>query len=299
MKKTLLECVPNLSEGRDPLALQALYKQLSQLPELQILDHSADPDHHRSVWTWVAPPEVIEQALMCLFHWAEKQIDLRKHQGAHLRIGAIDVIPLIPIEGISKHEAVAFSKSLAARLAHHFQLPIFLYEASATQAQRCNLASIRQGQFEGLSEKLKQPAWLPDFGPTQPHPSLGATALGVRDFLIAFNLCYGAQELAPVKELARRLRASNGGLPAVKALGLWLPQRQKTQLSFNLTDFRVTSLQDLIQAVLKQGAELGIAPETGEIIGLIPEAATWPGFENDLKLTDRRNVILEHHLRKT
>jgi glutamate formiminotransferase len=299
VKKTLLECVPNLSEGRDPLALQALYKQLSQLPELQILDHSADPDHHRSVWTWVAPPEVIEQALMCLYQWAESQIDLRKHQGAHPRIGAVDVVPLIPIEGISRHEAIAFSKGLAVRLANRFQLPIFLYEASATQPQRRNLAAIRQGQFEGLHEKLKQPAWLPDFGPAQPHPSLGATALGVRDFLIAFNLCYGAQELAPVKELARRLRASNGGLPAVKALGLWLPQRQKTQLSFNLTDFRVTSLQDLIQAVLKQGAELGITPEAGEIIGLIPQAATWPGFETALKLTDRRDVVLEHHLRRT
>ncbi|MGE3726688.1 MAG: glutamate formimidoyltransferase [Candidatus Sericytochromatia bacterium] len=297
MKKTLLECVPNISEGRDPLALHALYQTLSQLPELQILDYSADPDHHRSVWTWAAPPDVIEQALNMLFHWAERQIDLSRHQGAHPRIGAVDVIPLIPLQGISQNEAVQFSQALAGRLAQRFQLPIFLYEQSASQPERQNLAAIRRGQFEGLSEKLKQPSWAPDFGPAQPHPSLGATALGVRDFLIAFNLFYGKQELSAVKALAHRLRASSGGLPAVKALGLWLPQRQCAQLSFNLTDFRITSLQRLIQAVFKEGAKLGIEPESGEIIGLIPADAAWPGFEADLKLMDPRDVILEYHLR--
>lgn len=300
MKKALLECVPNLSEGRAPSALQALYTELSHIPELQILNVSADGDHHRSVWTWAGPPEAIESALFSAYTWAETQIDLRLHQGAHPRIGAVDVVPLIPLQNISAAEAVVFSQGLAARLAQRFDLPIFLYEKSATRPERRNLAHIRQGQYEGLSAKLQAPEWVPDFGPSHPHPRLGATALGVRDFLIAFNLFYPAEAFAAVKSLAQRLRASNGGLPCVKALGLFLPQRQKAQLSFNLTDFRVTPLQVLMQAVLKEGAELGLLPpEAGEVIGLIPEAATWPGFRTDLRLIDPRNVILEQHLKKS
>lgn len=298
MKKALLECVPNLSEGRDPHALQTLYTELSHISELQILNTSADADHHRSVWTWAGPPAAIESALCSVYEWALKHIDLRVHHGAHPRIGAVDVIPLIPLQGISEAEAVLFSQGLAARLAQRFELPIFLYEKSATRPERRNLAHIRQGQFEGLPAKLQQPEWGPDFGPSHPHPRLGATALGVRDFLIAFNLFYPAETIAAVKTLAHRLRASNGGLPCVKALGLFLPQRQKAQLSFNLTDFRMTPLHVLMEAVLKQGAELGLTPEAGEVIGLIPEAATWPGFTKDLRLSDPQDVILEHHLKK-
>jgi glutamate formiminotransferase / 5-formyltetrahydrofolate cyclo-ligase len=297
VSKTLLECVPNLSEGRNTRILSLLTQELKQLPELQILDFSADPDHHRSVFTWAAPPKTLEQALFILYEWAHKYIDLSTHKGAHPRIGAIDVVPIIPLIGITESETLAFVRQLAARLASHFELPLFLYEKSAQQPQRANLALIRKGQYEGLAQKMQNSEWKPDFGPAIPHPRLGASAIGVRDFLIAYNLFFGPQDLLKVKELAARLRASNGGLPAVKALGIWLPSRQSAQLSFNLTDFHQTPLRHLITEVLSLAGELGLKPAQGEIIGLLPEAAVWPGFENDLYLNQNRNFILEQHLK--
>ncbi|PIQ26371.1 glutamate formimidoyltransferase [bacterium (Candidatus Blackallbacteria) CG17_big_fil_post_rev_8_21_14_2_50_48_46] len=297
MRYTLLECVPNLSEGRNLPALNGLTQELNQIKGLYLLDFSADADHHRSVFTLAGSPEAIEAGLNQIYTWSLKHIDLRRHQGAHPRIGAVDVAPLIPLQGISTEEAVQFSLGLAQNLAQRFQIPIFLYESSALLKQRTNLAVIRKGQFEGLAEKMKQPEWQPDFGPSAPHPRLGATALGVREFLIAYNLFFAGHQLESVKALAASLRESSGGLKAVKALGLWLPSRQQCQLSINLTDFRQTSLKTLSSEIKTSTQRLKLSPLHGELIGLIPRAASWPGFEACLLLQETRNFILEEALK--
>lgn len=291
MCQILLECVPNLSEGRHVSALNVLYKQLQRISGLYLLDASSDIDHHRSVLTLVGPPRALEIGLQYIFQWSAQYIDLRQHQGVHPRLGAVDVIPLIPLQGITQAEAVSFSHALGQRLATEFQVPIYFYEHSATAPHRRNLADIRRGQYEGLEIKMQQPGWAPDCGPTQPHPALGASVLGVRNFLVAYNMIFTPVDLARVRQLARRLRASSGGLPGVKALGLWLPQRATAQLSVNLTDLQQTSLQTFIQTLHHEAQQLGLTPLAGEVIGLLPQSVIWPGYFEDLRLSGPAPIL--------
>ncbi|HEY9843328.1 MAG TPA: glutamate formimidoyltransferase [Candidatus Obscuribacterales bacterium] len=269
----LLECIPNLSEGRDPAALDRLWDNLGRIPGLHRLHRTSDPDHHRSVLTLAGSPESLRTALHGLFEWALGQIDLSRHQGVHPRIGALDVIPLVPLQDISVAEAVAFSHSLGAELASRWQVPIYLYEDSVLHLGRSALPDIRRGGFEGLGEKLRLPYWQPDFGPAIPHPALGASVLGVRKLLIAWNVFLESTDLELARRIARGIRARDGGFPALRALGFYLAHRRQVQISMNLLDFEQTSLFAVMEKIRTLAAESGVRVSGTEFIGLVPRRA--------------------------
>lgn len=271
--KPLIECIPNISEGRDLEALERLWSELKQQPELQCLHRSSDPDHNRSVLTLAGTPTSIKQALDLICAWALEQIDLRQHQGVHPRIGALDVIPLVPLQNISQAEAIEYSKELARHLAERWQLPIYLYEDSAASFERSALPDIRKGGFEGLKLKMQQPHWKPDLGPEQPHPSLGASVLGVRKPLIAWNVFLESQDLALAEQIARQIRSRNGGFAALRALGFYLPHRQQIQVSMNLLDFEQTSLFEVMQQIRQLAQQQQVKVNSTEFIGLVPRRA--------------------------
>lgn len=296
MTAPLLECIPNLSEGRDPAALERLWHSLQQISGLQCLHRSADPDHHRSVLTLAGPPAALREAAHAMLAWASRQIDLRQHQGVHPRIGALDVLPLVPLQGISQAEAVAFSHELGAELAARWQLPIYFYEASARQPERQALPNIRRGGFEQLNARIRA-GFVPDAGPHQAHTQLGATVLGVRPFLIAWNVFLESQDLALAQDIARRIRARDGGFKAVRALGLYLPGKGQVQVSMNLLDFRQTGLWPVYQQIQALAAAAGVRVGHSELIGLPPREAlleaalqalqTGPDFQLDHVLEAR------------
>jgi glutamate formiminotransferase len=269
----LFECVPNVSEGRRPEALAALREALAAVPAAHLLDLSADPDHHRAVVTLAGPAGALRGAVLALFAWAERWVDLRHHQGVHPRLGAVDVVPFVPLAGASMAQAVAEARATAAAVAERFDLPVYLYEEAATQPGRRRLADLRRGQFEGLADRLRDPAWAPDFGPARPHPSLGGAVVGARDFLIAVNARLATPDVAVAKAIARAVREAAGGLPGVRALGLYLASRGCAQVSMNLVDFRRTSLLALLARVEREAAAFGTTVAGTEIVGLAPAAA--------------------------
>lgn len=269
----LIECIPNLSQGRDQMALDRLWLSLQRVPELKCLHRHIDPDHNRSVLTLAGPPAAIRKAAQWIFHWSRQHIDMRQHQGVHPRIGAVDVFPLVPLQNIGMAECVDFSRQLASELAETFELPIYLYEQSALKAHRRALPEIRKGQYEGLPSKMRDPAWLPDFGPPQPHPEMGATVLGVRPLLIAWNVLLHSQDLALAQQIARQIRERDGGFKALRALGLYLPHRMQTQVSMNLLDYQQTSIATIYQRIQQLAAAAGVSLAETEFIGLVPAEA--------------------------
>ncbi len=273
MTETLLECIPNLSEGRDLAALEKLWQTLAEIKDLKRLHRTSDPDHNRTVLTLAGPQESIREAVHTLFKWAQTQIDLRQHLGVHPRIGALDVIPLVPLSGISQSEAIAFSKSLGAEIAERWSVPIYLYEDSAAQPERSALPDIRKGGYEGLAEKMQDSFWQPDFGPSQPHASLGASVLGVRKLLIAWNVFLDSTDLKLAQNISRQIRARNGGFAALRALGFYLAHRQQVQISMNLLDFEQTSLFAIMDTIRNLAAEAGVEVAGTEFIGLVPRRA--------------------------
>lgn len=273
MTEALLECIPNLSEGRDLAALDRLWQRLADIKSLKRLHRTSDPDHHRTVLTLAGPPESIREAVHTMYDWAQTQIDLRQHLGVHPRIGALDVIPLVPLAGISQSEAITFSQSLGAEIAERWNVPIYLYEDSAAQAERSALPDIRKGGYEGLAEKMQDPFWKPDFGSSQPHASLGASVLGVRKLLIAWNVFLHSSDLKLAQNIARRIRARNGGFAALRALGFYLAHRQQVQISMNLLDFEQTSLFAIMDTIRQLAKEAGVEVAGTEFIGLVPRRA--------------------------
>lgn len=271
----LIECIPNISEGRDKAALDQLWQDLQTIPELQCLHRCSDWDHHRSVLTLAGTPDAIRQAVHQLYHFAFKQIDLRRHQGVHPRIGAIDVIPLVPLQGITQDEVIGFSYQLASEIAERWQVPIYLYEQSSQNANRKTLPDIRKGQFENLPEKMSQTQWRPDYGPDCPHPSLGASVLGVRKPLIAWNVMLHSQNLSLAQTIARHIRERNGGFKALRALGFELKSCQQVQVSMNLLDFEQTSLFDVFTRIQTMAWEQQVQIARTEFIGLVPRRALY------------------------
>lgn len=269
----LLECIPNLSEGRDTAALDRLWEGLGEISGLQRLHRTSDPDHHRTVLTLAGPPESIRAAVHVMFAWASKQIDLHEHLGVHPRIGALDVIPIVPLKNISPEAALVFTEALGLEISARWGVPVYLYEHSARRPERAALPDIRRGGFEGLTEKMQQPDWLPDFGPATPHPSLGASVLGVRKLLIAWNVFLQSTDLVLAQKIARQIRARNGGFAALRALGFYLPHRQQVQISMNLLDFEQTSLFVIMDAIRACAAEAGVKVAGTEFIGLVPRRA--------------------------
>jgi len=289
-----IEAVPNVSEGRQPLILHKLATVVNRVKHVALLDLSSDVSHNRSVLTLLGCPESVLQALTNLYEITTSQIDLRTHRGVHPRIGAIDVVPFIPIHNASMDDCKQLSRQLAADVASRFGIPAFLYGEAAEQPERRALENIRRGQFEGLTQKMKDDHWAPDFGPAHPHPSAGASAIGAREPLIAFNVNLKTDNLTVARQIATTIRARNGGLAHVKALGFELPHRGLVQVSINLTNYRITSLHHVFTKVEMEAKKLQVEIADSEIVGLVPQEAISDSTIARLRLKDfSSNKILE------
>jgi glutamate formiminotransferase len=296
----LIECVPNVSDGRRRDVIEALATAVMEVDGLRLLDRSSDPTHNRSVFTFAGEAEPLRQAVLALFDVAISAIDLRAHRGAHPRLGVVDVVPFIPISGATMPDCVALAKATAADVASRFQLPVFLYEEAASTAARRNLADIRRGEFEGLTQKMSSPEWAPDFGPSRPHPTAGATVIGARAPLIAFNVNLATDQIDTAKAIAAAVRQSSGGLAFVKAMGIALVHRGLAQVSMNLTNFEQTSMVRAFEAVRHEAERRGTSVLESEIVGLVPEAALPPEPEQTLQLAGfSHSQVLEHRLRES
>lgn len=282
--KTIIECVPNISEGRDTGSIEAIAAAVRSAPGVRLLDVSSDPSHNRSVLTFVGDAPAIRAGVSALFRASLERIDLRRHKGEHPRMGAVDVVPFIPIRGSSVEECVALSRETGAAIAKDFGVPVYLYEDSASSDLRRNLAEIRKGQFEGFAEKMKDPRWAPDFGPAEPHPSAGVVAVGARAFLIAYNINLATKDLAIADRIAKSIRHLSGGFRYVKAMGVELAERGIVQVSINMTNFKKTPLHRVFECVRSEAERHGVAIVGSEIVGLSPAEALYAVAEHYLRL---------------
>src|SRR5579859_3509661 len=296
--KRLIECVPNFSEGRDASKVDAIVAAMSEVPGVYVLDREMDADHNRCVVTLAGDPEAVGEAALLGVGKAAELIDLTKHSGAHPRIGAADVIPFIPIDGVSIEDCVALARRVGNEIWNRYRIPVYFYEAAATRPERVNLENVRKGQFEGLREDaLRDPDRSPDIGEPRLHPTAGATAIGVRKLLIAYNIYLNTSDAAVARDIARTIRASSGGLPYVKAIGVEMKSRGLAQVSINLTDFEHTSLRRVFEAVRQEAQKRGCRITSSEIIGLVPRRAIDSSSESDLQLDNFSAArILENRL---
>jgi glutamate formiminotransferase len=272
-EERLVECVPNFSEGRRADVLARLAAAIETSHGVTLLDQTADVDHNRSVITFAGPPTPVTDAMERAVEVAIAAIDMTRHQGEHPRLGAVDVIPFVPMGGTTLDECVELARAFGQRIAERFELPIYLYAAAATRPERVRLPDIRKPQFEGLGELIGQSGWEPDFGPPRLHPTAGATVVGARPFLIAYNINLETPDLELARSIARSIRESSGGLSRVQALGLWLADLACVQVSMNLLDFSVTPIWRVFEEVASRAADAGVAVRESELIGLAPLAA--------------------------
>jgi glutamate formiminotransferase len=284
--KKILECVPNFSEGRDLKKIEEIVEPFRGKDGVKLLDYQNDEDHNRSVVTAVGEPEALKAAVIESMGIAIKHIDMRSHQGQHPRMGAIDVVPFIPVKNVSVEEAVKISQATAKEAAAKYELPIFLYEQSASRPERQNLATIRKGQFEAMAEKLAQPEWKPDFGPAQIHPTAGVTAMGARMPLVAYNVNLDTNQLEIADLIAKKVRHISGGLRYCKGIGIELKDRGVVQVSMNMTDYTKTALYRVFELIRIEARRYGVNVVGSEVIGLVPmealidTAAYYLGLEN-------------------
>ena len=272
--KRLIECVPNFSEGRDASRIAALVREVESALGARVLDCHRDPDHNRSVVTFAGDPAAVEQAALAAVGKATELIDLNQHRGEHPRIGATDVLPFVPLEGVTMAECVALAQRVGGEIWRRYGIPVYFYENAATRPARAKLENIRRGQFEGLREEvLSDPDRAPDVGVARLHPTAGAVAVGARKALIAYNIMLSTGDVSVAERIARAIRESNGGLPAVKAIGVAVRSRRLAQVSMNLTDFEVTSMQQVFEAVRREAERRVCTIEGSEIVGLVPKAA--------------------------
>jgi glutamate formiminotransferase len=298
MTAPLVECVPNFSEGRDLATVDAITAAIASAGGVMVLDRHADPDHNRSVITFAGPPAAVGQAAVRAVERAVERIDLNRHRGVHPRIGSADVVPFVPIRDASLADCVALAESVGREIWERLGVPVYLYEAAARRPERARLEVIRRGQFEGLRREVRtNPDRWPDIGGPELHPTAGATVVGARKFLVAYNLILRTADAAIARRIARAVRASSGGLPCVKAIGLYLPSRGVAQVSMNLTDFEQTPPQRVFEAVRAEAARLGVELGPGELIGLVPRAALAAGDEWFQQLANRdADPVLEQRL---
>jgi glutamate formiminotransferase/formiminotetrahydrofolate cyclodeaminase len=292
---TLVECVPNFSEGRDPAKVDAIVEAM-KVPGVYLLDREMDADHNRCVITLAGDREAVQEAAIRGAGKAAELIDLNEHKGAHPRLGAADVIPFIPVEGVTLEDCVAMARFVGAEIWKRFQIPVYLYEAAATTPERQNLENVRRGQFEGIrGEIATNPARKPDFGEARLHPTAGAAIVGARKFLIAYNIFLNTPDVEVAKKIARAVRFSSGGLRYVKASGFLV--RGLAQVSMNLTDFEQTPLHRVFEFVKREAARYGLLPVSSEIVGLIPKRAVEQAAEWFLQLESfDSSLILENRL---
>lgn len=290
--KAHLECVPNVSEGRRDAVIARLAEAVGGRAGARLLDLTSDRDHDRTVLTLAGEPEPLVDALLELFEVAVAEIDMGRRGGegeavgVHPCMGAVDVVPFVPLGDTPMSLAVEAAEALGRAVAERFEIPVWLYEEAARAPERRNLAVVRRGGFEGLAAKCADPAWRPDFGPPRPHPTAGATAVGARGFLIAFNVLLDSDDLDAARAIARAVRESSGGLPAVKALGVRLASRGRVQVSLNLTDYRRTSPYAALAAVEREASGRGVGVAECELVGLMPEGAVEGVVREALMLPD-------------
>jgi glutamate formiminotransferase len=292
-----IECVPNVSEGRRTAIIEQMSGAIAAVAGVRLLDVSSDASHNRSVFTFVGSPPALETAVLALAAVAIAEIDLRTHQGVHPRIGALDVVPFVPLKEATMADCVALARTVGSALASRYAVPVFLYEYAATRPERRRLEVIRRGGLPALAARMADRDWAPDFGPAGPHPTAGASAVGARKILIAFNVNLATERLEIATRIAAAVRESSGGLPALKAIGVALEDRGCVQVSTNLTDYERTSLASVFGAISREAARAGVTVRESEIIGLIPRAALAGTTPDALRLRGfTEDRVLEHHL---
>ena len=294
----IIESIPNVSEGRRPDVIGELVRVIEAVPGVRLLDHSSDASHNRSVFTLLGDAVALKAATLALFEAALARIDLRSHQGEHPRLGAVDVVPFVPIEGATMADCVSLAQDVAATVADRFAVPVYLYEEAANHPARRNLEDIRRGEFEGLAAKMASPGWTPDFGPSRPHDSAGASVIGARMPLIAYNINLTTDRLDVARKIAAAIRHSSGGLRYVKAMGIMLEDRRIAQVSMNLTNYQKTPIFRVFEMVKREAARYGVGILESEIVGLVPSAALLSAAEYYLQVEGfNAGQVLENRLR--
>jgi len=296
----IIECIPNISEGRRPEVVEAIAAAIRAVPGVRLLDHSSDASHNRSVFTMAGDAAPIKAAVLAMYDRALAAIDLRTHTGEHPRLGAVDVVPFVPIEGVTMEACVTLAKEIAQEVAARFGVPVYLYEEASSNPARKNLEDIRRGEFEGLAAKMKTGGWTPDFGPAAPHESAGASVIGARMPLIAYNINLDTDRLDVAKRIAAAIRHSSGGFRYVKAAGFKLDDRGIVQVSMNLTNYEKTPIFRVFETVKREAERYGVAILESEIVGLIPAAALNAAAEYYLQIAGfKADQVLENKLRTT
>ena len=293
----ILECVPNFSEGRDESKVEQIVGEVRKTPGVKLLDYFSDPDHNRTVVTFLGAPAAVTEAALRASLKALEIIDMRAHRGGHPRLGAVDVVPFVPIRGMDMSEAASFSREMGRELGEAGQLPVYFYAEAATDPKRKKLADIRKGEYEGLKEKLATPGWEPDAGLSVFNPRAGATVVGARMPLIAFNVNLRPPKLDRARLIARKIRESSGGIPSVQAIGLELKEKGMVQVSMNLTDYRRASIPTVVEAIRRESAGKGVEIAECEVVGLVPMEALVDVVRGYLKMPEfDMNQIIESHL---
>src|SRR5688500_17002629 len=295
---TIIESIPNVSEGRRPEVVESLVAAVRGTAGVRLLDHSSDASHNRSVLTMVGDGAALKRAILSLYAVAVPAIDLRVQRGEHPRVGAVDVVPFVPIEGATMADCIALAGELGAAVAERFGIPVFLYEEAARDPARRHLEDIRRGEFEGLGAKMASPGWAPDFGPAAPHPTAGASVIGARMPLIAYNINLNTDRLDVARKIAAAIRHSSGGLRYVKAMGVKVEDRNLAQVSMNLTNYQKTPIFRVFEMVKREAERYGVSILESEIVGLVPSAALVSAAEFYLQLERfGETQILENKLR--
>jgi glutamate formiminotransferase len=298
MPRQLVECVPNFSEGRDAAKIDAIAGSIAAVPGVALLDRASDADHNRSVLTFVGPPAAVAEAALRAVEQAAALIDVTRHQGAHPRIGAADVVPFIPIEGVTLADCVELAERVGHEIWNRLRIPVYFYEAAARRPERVHLENIRRGQFEALAAEMPTvPERRPDVGEAACHPTAGATAVGARKFLIAYNINLGTADAGIAQRIAKTIRFSSGGFRHVKAMGVALASRNLAQVSINLTDFESTPMHVVFEAVRREAERYGAPVVGSEIVGLVPRKALEMSAEYFLRFENfRPALVLENRI---
>jgi len=294
----IVECIPNFSEGVSTAIIEGLADIVRNSAGCTLLDYSSDASHNRSVFTLVGDVAGIKDCVVALAKYAAANIDMTKHKGEHPRMGAVDVIPFVPVKNVTMDECIEISKEVAARIGDEAAIPVFLYEESASKETRRNLASVRKGQFEGMAAKMSKDAWAPDFGPRQLHPTAGVVAVGARMPLIAFNVNLSTSDITIANNIAKIVRGSSGGLSYVKGIGVMLDDRNIAQVSMNLVNYESNPIYRVLELIRMEAARYGVSIVGTELIGLAPAKALIDSAEYYLQIEnfDYAKQVLENHL---
>lgn len=292
----LVECVPNFSEGRDHQVIEAIVNEVTKVEGVKLLDVQSDASHNRTVVTFIGEPKAVKQAAFDSCAKAAELIDMEQHHGEHPRIGATDVIPFIPVKGVSLEECVELANELGAEIGEKLKIPVFLYEAAAKRAERKNLPDVRKGQYEGLKATISEPDRNPDFGPAKMHPKAGATVVGARQFLIAYNINLSTSDVKIAKKIANTIREAKGGFKYCRAMGITIEERNVAQVTINMINYEGTPLHRVFETVKNEAARYGVNIIGSEIVGLVPLQALLDTADYYLRLEgfNRKQVMEEN-----